>query len=303
MAWQDLGLIFGVTGQRPWMISHGYVPTAIRLQDRIRIFAAFWDADMVGRCGYVDVDAADPTRVLGFSAEPVLDVGAPGAFDEHGVTPMSVVRLPDELRLYYAGWRRDPEVRYRLFTGLAVSRDDGLTFHRHGGAPVLGPTGTHDLVRTGFITRIGDRWQAWSAQSEGLVDLNGKPTPTYGLGFMESSDGLAWPATAEPCLGVTPGDIVGYGRSAVWREASGLYQGLFSVRRIGGYSIEHATSADGRTWSALSSEGLGFPPRLTTPRQAETMFPSLVETPAGRVMFYNGDHFGREGVRAAIWRP
>lgn len=300
MSWRDLGVVFRVARQRPWMASHGYVPTALRLDDRIRMYAAFWDDQRIGRCGFVDLALSDPTQVLGFSEDPVLDVGLPGAFDEHGVTPMSVARAGDEVRLYYAGWQRSEQVRYLLFTGLAVSRDGGRSFRRHATVPVIDRSDRHHLVRTGFITCDDGRWKAWTAQSHGLVDLNGKPTPTYALGWMESPDGLIWPAEARPCFATSP-EIVGYGRSAVWRDADGVYQGLFSVRRRTGYAIEHATSPDGRTWSELSRGGMAFPPDLAAPAQVETMFPSLVETPAGLVMFYNGDDFGREGVRAAIW--
>lgn len=64
---------------------------------RIRVYVAMCDASTVGRIGYVDVDARDPTKVLAVSARPVLDIGEPGCFDDNGVNPISIVRCGDEV--------------------------------------------------------------------------------------------------------------------------------------------------------------------------------------------------------------
>src|SRR5436853_5132191 len=105
MSWTDLGLIFRVERLSNWAQSHAYVPTALDLGDRIRVYAAFWDAHKHGRLGYIDVDGDDPTKVLSFSSQPILADAGPGCFDSNGVTPLSIVRDGSTLRLYYAGWR------------------------------------------------------------------------------------------------------------------------------------------------------------------------------------------------------
>src|SRR3954452_10786514 len=207
------------------MASHSYVPTACARHDLIRVFVAFWDSDRIGRIGYVDFDRRDPTRVLGYSATPVLDIGSPGAFDEHGVTPMSIVADGDALLLYYAGWQRSASVRYLLFTGLAVSRDGGDHFVRVRDVPVLDRVPGHHLVRTGFIARHGGVFKAWIAQSDGLIEVAGKPTPAYSLGYSQSEDGVTWPASSTLCLAResdhAPDGIFGYGRSAIWNDEPG----------------------------------------------------------------------------------
>src|SRR3954465_3721699 len=38
MGWEDLGVVFHARGQRSWMASHGYVPTACARHDLIRVF-------------------------------------------------------------------------------------------------------------------------------------------------------------------------------------------------------------------------------------------------------------------------
>lgn len=296
--WRDLGVVFRGDGLAPWMHSHGYVPTACLLADRIRVFAAFWDADRIGRVGYVDLARDDPRRVLGHAPAPVLDIGTPGAFDAHGVTPMSVVPDGTTLRLYYAGWQRTEGARYLLFTGLAVSHDGGASFVRHADTPVLDRVPGHHLVRTGFIARDGAAWKAWLALSDGIVDIAGRPTPSYRLGYCESPDGISWPAGAADCLAQGRGGIFGYGRSAIWRDQQG-YHGMISVRRRSGYRIDYAHSPDGITWSLPGNGCFALPPSAVG--QEETMFPSTIAVEGTRYVFYNGDGFGRDGIRCARW--
>jgi hypothetical protein len=298
--WNDLGVVFHVRGQRPWMTSHGYVPTAYVRPDRIRVFAAFWDQDRIGRVGYVDLDRDDPTRVIGHSEAPVLGVGAPGTFDEHGTTPMSIVADGDTLRLYYAGWQRSASVRYFLFTGLAISHDGGETFVRVSDVPVLDRIAGHHLVRTGFIARHGGVWKAWIAQSDGLIDVAGKPTPSYSLDYLESDDGVVWPAASTRCLDQGREGIFGYGRSAIWSDGE-IYHAMLSVRRHDGYRIEYSDSPDGIRWRAPEPDGFSLSPRQTRDHQTETMFPSVARVDDNHYVFYNGDDFGRDGVRCARW--
>jgi len=298
--WRDLGVVFPVQGQAPWMISHGYVPTAILQADRIRVFTAFWDSEQIGRVGYVDVAREDPSRVLGYSARPVLDLGERGAFDEHGVTPMAAVYDGEQLRLYYAGWQRSPTVRYLLFTGLAVSDDGGETFSRVSDVPVLDRSPGHFLVRTGFFAHQDGVWKAWLAQSEGLIEINGRPTPTYGLSYAQSDDGIVWPRQSTPCFAQGADGVFGFGRSAIWRDASG-YHAMLSVRRLSGYRIEYARSADGIAWNAPDPTGYALLPQHTATAESETMFPSVITADGVTYAFYNGDRFGEAGVRCARW--
>jgi len=285
-------------------VSHAYVPTAFVLKDRIRVFAAFWDADRRGRLGYIDVDQDNPERVYGVSSTPVLPDPLPGHFDSDGVTPLCITNVGGEIRLYYAGWRRleGRGTRYTLFTGLAIS-DDGAHFRRHQDDPIIGPGQSDSTVRTGgFVMRDGDQWRCWFADFVENINVNGKVTPSYRLATMESPDGLNWPAQSSEVFPTIRGQIFGYGRSAVWKD-NGRYKGLFSVRRNeGGYrSIEYAESDDGCEWSPFDAGGMSFPGSATVDGQSQVAFPSLIFQDRRILMFYNGDGFGRDGLRAAIW--
>lgn len=301
--WQDKGLIFSVKNLFPWAASHAYVPTALVINDKkIRVFVAFWDVEQRGRLGYVDVDPVD-LKVIGVSTTPVLSDSAPGSFDADGVTPLSFVRWDGEIRLYYAGWRRleGQDTRYTLFTGLAVS-EDGTNFSRFKSEPVIGPGTDDSTVRTGgFVMRDEGKWRCWFADFVKNITINGKTTPSYRLATMTSPDGIIWPDTSAEVFPVIPDQIFGYGRSAIWKDGN-YYQGLFSVRRneTGYSSIEYAQSRDGVEWMPFDPDK-SFHSDQTIDGQSEVSFPSIVRQADRTLMFYNGDGFGRDGLRVAVW--
>lgn len=307
MSWRDYGVVFTVNQLQPWAASHCYVPTAMELPGRIRVFAAFWDQCQYGRLGSVDFAATDPTRVLSYSHQPLMPDAPAGSFDADGVTPLSVIRNGAEVRLYYAGWKRhpDPAIRYQLFTGLALSDDDGLSFTRYSANPVIGPNTPDCHVRTGgVVLREAQGFRCWFAQQEGTLMLSGKAMPSYHLATTTSIDGINWTAPTHIALPVIPGVIFGYGRSAIWRSKNGQYHGLFSVRRVlGGYTaIEYASSVDGLHWSQPDpSHPFSFPNTATADKQLSVCFPSFIFQSGGILMFYNGDGFGAAGLRLAVW--
>ena len=135
----------------------------------------------VGRIGYVDLDADDPARVLRVSPRPVLDIGAPGAFDENGILPTAVVPHQGKLYLYYVGYQLGQQVRYYQFQGLAVSADGGESFQRVRRTPVLERSDAEMLNRTSaFVMRDdgtnarGDFGHDGSSSISGLVRRYGR---------------------------------------------------------------------------------------------------------------------------------
>jgi predicted GH43/DUF377 family glycosyl hydrolase len=303
MVWEKQGVIFKPDGSRDWMQSHPYLPTAIQIdQTTIRVFLAFRDAENVGRLGFVDVAASDPRHVLRVSERPALDIGVPGAFDDNGVSPLSVVRDGGRLRLYYAGWQLTPRARYLLLTGLAFSDDDGETFTRHQLTPVLERSSEELLVRSGAaVIKDGALWKAWYAAGSSIIAADGKSVPTYYVAYAESADGLTWPTHGRPVIVPQAPDEYGFGRPHV-EKSGGEYRMWYSVRTHSKiYRIGYATSPDGLQWSRRDGEvGIDVSPSGWDSEMIG--FAAIVENEYGRFMFYNGNDYGKTGVGVAKWR-
>jgi hypothetical protein len=301
--WRKLGRVYCADGQHEWARSHGYCPTPFLPLDggRIRVLCAFLDADRVGRCGWVDVALDDPTQVIGVSASPVLEVGAPGTFDEHGVTPLSIVRLPDDtLRLYYAGWQRGLGVRYTLFLGAAESDDDGASFRRVSEAPVLDRADGELHTRTGALVSLtAGQWQMWYAGGSEWVGTGTAAKPRYSLRYAASTDGIVWPRSGRVCLEPGPGEL-GFGRPCI-RRLEGVLEMWYSLRTVErGYDLGYATSVDGIGW-VRQDHAAGLQRGVAGSWDADMIGLScLLELGPETLMFYNGNGYGSTGFGVAV---
>jgi hypothetical protein len=273
--------------------------------DVLRVFVAFLDDEMVGRVGFVDVAADDPTRVLEVSERPALETGEPGMFDDSGVNPLCVLRRDGRVWLYYMGWQRTARVPYLLFTGLAHSDDDGRSFRRHAPVPVFDRSAAEPVMRSGafVLPAEGGGLRAWYSAAGGWVEADGRTRPSYGLRYAESADGLTWPGEGAVCLEPARPDEYGLARPFVLDDGDRLRM-WFSVRSHSrGYRLGYAESADGIAWERrdelagidVSSDGW----------DSEMVHSCWVQpTRHGTYLFYNGNNYGETGFGvAALTEP
>ena len=234
----------------------------VRDDETIRVYFASIDAETVGRVGYADVDIRDPSRVLGVSQRPVLEIGAPGMFDDNGVKVTSVVHDGDTQRMYYFGYQLGVRVRYFLLGGLALSHDGGETFARVQRVPLLERSDGEPLLRSApFVLHGAGRWRMWYVAGERYVDVDGTARPTYEIRYAESEDGVAWPQEGRPAVALLQGsEEYGLGRPFVARHDDG-FRMWYSVRtRNLGYRepvFPRSACWRGPTTPCTSSHGTG----------------------------------------------
>lgn len=307
MRWRKLGRVHVADGRREWARTHACCPTPIALSDgRVRVLCAFLDSSKVGRVGYVDIDAADPTNVIAVSKRPVFDIGEAGAFDDSGVTPLSACRDDDgAIRLYYAGWQLGVRVRYFLFAGLAVSEDDGETFRRVSRAPILDRRDGELHMRTGVhVRRDEGGWRMWYAGGSEWVGSPGVDLkPRYALREIASDDGLRWPGGGRVCLEPQGADELGFGRPCVLARPGGGLRMWYSLRTLGrGYRIGYAEAPDSRSWERHDERG-GIDISARGWDSEMVCLSAIHETAGGTYMFYNGNNYGETGFGVAVAEP
>lgn len=303
MQWTKLGLVYGPDGTQDWAVTHAMVPTPVRLDDAtIRVFVTFLDRVGIGRTGYVDVAATDPTRVLGVSPRPVLDIGQPGTFDENGVLACSVVKVTDmHWRMYYVGFELGTRIRYRLLTGVADSHDAGASFTRASRTPALERSDAELYFRGGpFCLLQGGRYRLWYVAGSEWLDVDGKPMPVYDVRHVESDDGLSWPARGRVVMPITGDDEHGFGRPWVLPRAGGGYRMFYSIRRksLHAYRMGYAESDDGLHWTR-QDERMNLDVSPGSFDAHAIMYAAPIEVDGRLYAFYNGDDFGRAGFAVA----
>lgn len=304
MKWRKLGIVYQPDGSQQWARSHAMVPTPLHLPELgvIRVFITCCDDQGIGRPGFVDMAADDPSRVVHVHDKPLMDIGAPGTFDENGVLACSVVPVPDgRLFLYYVGFEIGTQIRYRLLTGLAVSEDSGLTFTRQSQVPVLERNDDDLYFRGGpCVVMENGRFRMWYVGGSRWLDLHGKAMPEYRIKYLESDDGIAWDGGGKLVLDIGA-DEHGFGRPWVLPMASGGYCMYYSVRRksLGAYRMGYAESPHGLAWTRKDATlGLDAGPDSFDAQAIMYAAPVVV---SGRTWcYYNGNGFGRDGFALAV---
>lgn len=303
MKWHKLGVVWKPDGSLDWARTHAMGPTPYRLNDDvIRVYLTCLDDKGRGRPGYVDVSSADPTKVLNVSTQPLLDIGEPGTFDDNGMVLLSIVPVDEQtVYMYYAGFELGVNVRYRIFTGLAISNDGGETFARHSRAPILDRSDSERMFRCGcFVIKDGDVYKLWYVAGNDWTELRGKMMPVYDLRYQESADGLKWSDSGTLSMALTGDDEHGFGRPWIVKRDDGTYQMFYSIRRVSfaAYRLGYAESRDGIEWVRRDDDmGLDVSPDGVD--SEAIMYSAPIRVGAKTYCFYNGNNFGEQGFCVA----
>lgn len=319
MRWNKLGHIFDPVQHRLAAGCREFAqsPQALVFDDFVRIYFSTRSVDADGgkyRSHIAFVDMAKNLReVIRVSDQPVIPLGELGTFDEHGIFPMNVLRHGDLVYGYTCGWNRRVSVSVDTAIGLAISRDQGLTFQRIGAGPVLSAS-LHEpcLVGDGFVQVIDGTFHMWYIFGTGWKRFtpDAAPDRTYKIGHATSADGITW--TKEEAQQIVP-DRLGPDESQALPTVVRVgtrhhmffcYRQSFDFRqnRDRGYRIGHAWSDDLQNWTRDDDHpGLdGTPGTWDSDMQC---YPHAFTCDGKVYLLYNGNAFGRHGFGVAELVP
>jgi len=301
MKWAKQGLIYCPDGRYFWAKKYAFPPTPHFIsEDVIRVYVAFCDEKTVGRVGFVDIDAENPSVVLKVSEKPVLDIGTSGAFDEDGVVPTCILEVEGKLYLYYVGYQLGMKVRYYQFEGLAISKNGGNSFSRYSKVPILDRSDNELLNRTSaFVMYDEDFFKMWYVGGSEWLEVKGKLLPKYNIRYLESKDGITWNRQGRVCINFANEDEYAFGRPYLIKDA-GIYKMFYSIRtRSKGYGLGYAESKDGLNWVRKDRE-LGIDVSESGWDSQMIEYPSVVKYKDRVYMFYNGNNCGETGFGYAV---
>lgn len=282
------------------MKTHAQVPTCLVLPDRLRVYFASRPRKNLSLATFVDLDPSDPTRVLFLNPEPILELGGPGAFDQHGIMPAATVRLDRTVYLYYSGWSRGVGVPYSNYTGLAVSEDEGVTFRKISPGPIVDRT-PHEIysATSPAVLRQGEEWHMWYCCGTYWHEIKGKLEHTYEIRHATSSDGIGWKRDGQraipqrdPFEAITRATVLPapncYHMWYCYRGSTDFRGGADS------YRIGYAVSNDLVTWQRSDETG-GLLPAESGWDSEMTAYPDVFMVNGRLHLLYNGNEFGAEG--------
>ena len=316
MKWNKLGKIFDPTQHKlpNNCVQFAQSPQALVFNDFVRIYFSTRSVDMnnkkyLSHIAFVDI-RKNMRDVIHVSDKTVIPLGGLGCFDEHGIFPMSVIRHGDAVYGYTCGWSRRVSVSVDTAIGLAISRDDGLTFQRIGDGPILAAS-LHEpcLVGDGFVKIIDDEFHMWYIFGTAWKKSSALAPPDriYKIGHAVSHDGINWmKQEARQIISDRLGEDECQALPSVI-EIAGRYHMFFCYRPCfdfrknysRSYRIGHAWSNDLVNWTRDDEN-----PLLTvTPNDWDSdmlCYPNVFECDGKIYLLYNGNEFGRYGFGLAV---
>jgi hypothetical protein len=288
-------------------------PQALVFENFVRIYFSTRAVDPINgkflsHIAFVDMKK-NLREIIRVSEQTVVPLGGLGCFDEHGIFPMNVIRHADAIYGYTCGWNRRISVSVDTGVGLAISRDEGLTFQRIGPGPVLAAS-LHEpcLVGDGFVKIIDGLFHMWYIFGTGWKKYAAgmPPDRTYKIGHATSKDGIAW--VKEEARQIIS-DRIGTGESQALPTVIRIgnryhmffcYRESFDFRtaRGRGYRIGHAWSDDISNWTRDDSTAAldGTSGDWDSDMQC---YPHVFESDEKVYLLYNGNEFGRFGFGLA----
>ena len=258
MKWKKLGLIFSVNSNYDWMDSHASVPIAEFTEDDIfKIYFSCRNKNNESSIGYVIIDLNNPQNILTISKEPVLSKGELGTFDDSGTMGCCILNKGSKQYLYYIGWNLGVTVPFRNSIGLAISKNNGMTYQRAYNGPIIDRTKDEPhFTASNCVIEDNGIYKIWYLSCTGWMDVDGKKVHNYHIKYAESYDGINW--KRDGIVAIDYKDEYEYALSVprVIKE-NGVYKMWFSSRGtkyIPTYRIRYAESNDGIKWIRKDEE-------------------------------------------------
>lgn len=288
---------------------HGFLtPTPLLLSDGIvRVYGGVRDGSGVARIGWADINV-DDRKLVDVCELPVIDLGIPGTFDSNGMIlgDFCFDDATQSLVMAYVGFSKYPSIKFRAYSGFAVSTNNGLSFERCDILPAIGTDNfdfspsiiaIHDLVCESGL------WKCLVAVGDGWEMLNGTAYPRYSTWEATGPDLLNLSLSDGPILN-PPEELGLYRLGRPRRENRNGKEAIVAtgMTRDGVYR-PYVFESVGGSWVHKEIDSHEIRPGCSPYALKQSSYPAVIELLNGeKWTFFNGDDMGRAGALLLISR-
>ena len=313
MKWQKLGHIFNLSEHAlpNKFIGFAQSPQVLVFDTFVRVYFSTRSVDTNGKylshVAFVDFDKSFQ-KVIAISDHVIVPLGEMGCFDEHGIFPCNVLRDGSKVLAYTTGWNRRVSVSTDAAIGLAISKDNGLTFQKVGLGPVVAASLNEPfLVGDAFVQRFGGVYHMWYIFGVRWLtyEAGAVPERVYKIAHATSLDGLEWKRDGRQIIIDKLGETECQALPTV-AQVGEQYHMFFCYRHATdfrnnpgrSYRIGYAHSDDLCNWQRDDANA-GIDVSESGWDSEMQCYPHIFNMDGDTYLLYNGNEFGRFGFGLA----
>ena len=216
--------------------------------------------------------------------------------------PSSIHHENGKIYLYYSGWQQSVGGPYNNYIGLAISKDDGFTFKKYSLCPILNRNKNELYSATSpTVLKISEKkWLMVYCSGIDWLEIKGKKEHIYDLKIATSTDGLKWNQTGKIAIAQNhPHEAIT--KASLYQSADNQFHLWYCYRgsedfRDGknAYRMGYAQSENGLDWQRIDEKS-GISTSEDDWDSKMTAYPCVIEHNEKLLLFYNGNHFGKDG--------
>lgn len=296
-----MGIIFKNNKKYSWSQKRALYPTPFKISDnQVRIFYTSQDNEDRGRISFFDIN--NELEIINTFDRPVIDIGDKNTFDQDGVGVMSIITIDEKLYLYYSGFQRFEKIRYKIFTGVAYSLNNGESFTKINKISIGTNTNKSNIQGGAVIIKIKNTYRLFYVEGHEFINLLNNNVPSYDIKYIDSLDGINFQGQSKILVDHNDfNDEIGYGRPyVIFNKDKQIYQMFYSIRKKslnGKYCSGYAESTDCEKWKRKDS--LAIKESFAGFDSENIQFLSVFEINNKQYALYNGNDYGIDGIGLA----
>jgi predicted GH43/DUF377 family glycosyl hydrolase len=294
--WEKHGRILKPNKKLEWLSTWAGASCAIPIKkDTFRVYVTGKDSENRSRIGTF-VFNLQSLSLSELSANPIIELGERGTFDENGTSYPYVMKRDNIFYLYYLGWIRGVHVPWYNGLGLATS-EDGINFSKFSKAPIferdkkdyLGIGSMYILEEENVMKMWYSRFSSW-----GKSDIDHKHY--YNIKYAESTDGKMWNRFDDICVDFKDESEYAIAKPSVIKIGDKYF--MWYSYRGKAYRIGFAISDNGKVWRRYD-ELVGLEPGRTGWDSQMICYAYVFLSGKQLWMLYNGNGYGSTGLGLA----
>lgn len=292
-------------------MSHIQSPALLKINDFQRIYFCSRPVseksgdNYTSRIYFVDYNE-NFTQIVNYSKHPVVELGEIGAFDEHGITPITVINYRGRTFIYYCGWSRSVSVPYTANIGLVEATSASYSqFKRIFPGPVISFDQEEPfLLGSPRVKEFNGILYMWYVAGKSWNLIDGRPEPTYKIRMATSADGIQWRKLNKDLIEDTIDEYECQAAPEVISLGNG-YLMLYSFRSnsrngsMSDYQVKLAYSDDLINWQVVSDKNSED---LLPNNMRNTSYYNLVPTEKIFKAIFQLENMGKDGIGFGLMR-